>query len=441
MMPTQPSNNEGKSMLLEFSVSNFLSFRDRQTFSMAAAPRLRKRENTFAAPVDGEKLPNLLKVAVIYGPNASGKSNFLTALGLIDRIANRAGDGSEPYLPVTPFKFDKPLLIEPSIFDLHFLCGRLRYEFNLAVTRERVILERLSAYPAGKEVMLYERRHTDGVDEYRIGELEGGQAVHEAWQKLTPPRALFLSQAVANSSEELTQLRKPHGWLTKAIFNFSSRGIADIAERSLRLSRENEAHGESIAAFLRDVDVPVIRIRVERPEATGGSELSLLSLAQTRTGQGGIAGAGLRAPARRLAVFTHKTALGEADFGFQEESEGTQNLVGFWLPWTTRDPNPLSERCILAVDELDSSLHPAVVENLVKRHLEAEVPSQLIFSTHDTHLMDSGLLRRDQIWIAERDQNGATQLRSVHDFQGREGEDLEKRYYEGRYRGLPLVRG
>ena len=119
--------------------------------------------------------------------------------------------------------------------------------------------------------MLYERRHSDGSDQYRIGDLEGGQAVHEAWQKLTPPRALFLSQAVANSSEELTQLRRPHGWLTKALFNFGSRGIADIAERSLRLSRENESHGDDIAAFLREVDVPVTKIRVERPEVTESS--------------------------------------------------------------------------------------------------------------------------------------------------------------------------
>lgn len=428
-------------MLLEFSVSNFLSFRDRQTFSMAAAPRLRKKENTFAAPVDGEKLPDLLKVAVIYGPNASGKSNFLKALGMISRVASRAGEVSDLQLPVSPFKFDKSLLTEPSVFDLHFLCGRVRYEFNLAVTRDRVVLERLAAYPAGKEVMLYERRYLDGVEQYSIGDLEGGPAVHEAWQKLTPPRALFLSQAVANSSEDLKQLRMPHGWLTKALFKFESRGIADIAESALRLSRDDETFGGEIAAFLREVDVPVTRIRVERPDATG-TAASVTSFAQVKAGQGDALGLGLRVPpVRRLAVFTHKTALGEADFGFQEESEGTQNLVGFWLPWTTRDPNPRDERCILAVDELDSSLHPTIVAHLVKRHLDANEPSQLIFSTHDTHLMDSGLLRRDQIWIAERDQNGATQLRSVHDFQGREGEDLEKRYYEGRYRGLPFVRG
>ena len=74
------------------------------------------------------------------------------------------------------------------------------------------------------------------------------------------------------------------------------------------------------------------------------------------------------------------------------------------------------------------------------KHIKAEYPSQLIFTTHDTHLMDTKLLRRDQFWLTERDSNGATQLRSIHDFVGRESEDLEKRYYEGRYRGLPFVR-
>lgn len=92
------------------------------------------------------------------------------------------------------------------------------------------------------------------------------------------------------------------------------------------------------------------------------------------------------------------------------------------------------------VDELDSSLHPKLVEALVERHLQSGLENQLIFTTHDTHLMDAKLLRRDQIWMTERDETGATQLRSVHDFEGREGEDVEKRYYEGRYRALPMVK-
>jgi AAA15 family ATPase/GTPase len=95
---------------------------------------------------------------------------------------------------------------------------------------------------------------------------------------------------------------------------------------------------------------------------------------------------------------------------------------------------------LVSIDELDTSLHPQIVARLIKQHLQLKAPRQLIFTTHDTHLMDTRILRRDQIWLTERDINGATQLRSVHDFEGRESEDVEKRYYEGRYRGLPILR-
>ena len=123
-----------------------------------------------------------------------------------------------------------------------------------------------------------------------------------------------------------------------------------------------------------------------------------------------------------------------------------KNLIGFFLPWFLIGApiddfsRPDSIISTLIVDELDSSLHPAIVACLVKKHLETKSQAQLIFTTHDTHLMDTKLLRRDQFWVTERDINGATQLRSIHDFEGRESEDLEKRYYEGRYRGLPFVR-
>jgi AAA15 family ATPase/GTPase len=135
---------------------------------------------------------------------------------------------------------------------------------------------------------------------------------------------------------------------------------------------------------------------------------------------------------------THQTALGEAKFDFQEESEGTKNLIGFWLPWYVHTISSIIST--LVVDELDSSLHPEIVALLVTKHIKSDSAAQLIFTTHDTHLMDTKLLRRDQFWLTERDANGATQLRSIHDFEGRESEDLEKRYYEGRYRGLPFVR-
>ena len=142
------------------------------------------------------------------------------------------------------------------------------------------------------------------------------------------------------------------------------------------------------------------------------------------------------------ATLTHKTAIGSAEFDFSEESEGTKNLIAFHLPWHLMMNTSAAAKKwkTLVVDELDSSLHPKIVANLILQLLNSDKQAQLIFTTHDTHLMNTKILRRDQLWLTERDMNGATQLRSIHDFKGRETEDVEKRYYEGRYRGLPLIR-
>jgi len=207
-----------------------------------------------------------------------------------------------------------------------------------------------------------------------------------------------------------------------------------MAKAAQRLAGKSETAANEIASFLRDVDVPISKLKVEILELPEVMLSAVNRLADTESKL--ITGA---TPSRTRTVLTHKTALGDADLEYQDESEGTKNLIGFWLPWVIKDPSYGAER-LLIVDELDSSLHPKIVMTLVEKHLNSSIPSQLIFTTHDTHLMDTKLLRRDQFWITERDMNGATQLRSIHDFEGRESEDIEKRYYEGRYRGLPFVK-
>lgn len=413
-------------MLIEFSVSNFRSFRGKQTLSMVAAPRLRKRDNVFKPQATGETLPDLLKACVIYGPNASGKSNFLRALDVVSSLVLVTPGASQAKLPITPFRFDPALQSEPSTFELHFVQGGMRYQFDLGITAERIVAERLVAYPRGKEALLYERRHVDGSDAYQFGPtLEGGRELHEAWRRLTAPHLLFVSQAVANSNEDLKQLRVPFSWLAHGVVT-----ILDGMESMTRAARQlakSEVNAVEIASFLRDVDVPVIKLSVEEaaPQAIHKQDAGSLHTAEARSTR---------------VVLTHASALGDAEFSYDDESEGTKNLIGFWLPWCTRLAGSESPGFTLAIDELDTSLHPAVVATLVEMHLKATPPSQLIFTTHDTHLMDTNLLRRDQIWLTERDENGATQMRSVHEFAGREGEDIEKRYFEGRYRALPQLK-
>jgi predicted ATPase len=410
-------------MLIEFSVANFRSFRERQTLSMVAAPRLRKGRNTFKAPLSGEKFPDLLKVCAVYGPNAAGKSNLLQALSVIGLIADLSPSTQAPALPVAPFAFDPALAQMPSSFDVHFIQDGLRYQFELAATRSRIVHERLVAFPQGNETLLYERRYAEETEGYAFGsELEGGHDLHQTWRKLTPPNLLFISQAVANSNAELKQLRRPFTWLSQSV-EVVLRGM----QRYATLARESAARGpaslaKAIAAFLRDVDVPVSSFKAESVDPTPFPFNSLVHESST---------------ARIETTLTHRTALGEADLSFDDQSEGTKNLIGFFVPWSLKG---YDGSAVLAVDELDSSLHPKIVAVLIDKHLDNKDASQLIFTTHDTHLMDTKLLRRDQIWIVERDANGATQLRSVHDFEGRESEDVEKRYYEGRYRGLPLLK-
>ncbi|MDT4332088.1 AAA family ATPase [Methylomonas sp. MED-D] len=411
-------------MLIEFSVTNFRSFREKQTFSMVAAPRLRKRENVFKPAVKGEKLPDLLKVAAIYGPNASGKSNLVKAFRLVSQIANKQPTAQSVSLPVSPFRFDPELSDKPSRFELNFVCAGQRYQFELGLTCERIVEERLHVFLAGKEILLYERLHHSSGDAFSFGEaLEGGNELHQIWQNLTGPQVLFIAQAVANSSEQLGQLRQPFHWLKRGLLVVSG-SMETWASSSQKLAEEHPILAKEISSFLQNVDVPVTKIRFDRKEAT---PVLLGSLSKPEL--------------ESKMVLVHETALGEVEFDFNDESDGTKNLIGFWLPWKVHSSyGEISDSTALVIDEFDSSLHPEIVRSLVAKHLESDLLSQLIFTTHDTHLMDTKLLRRDQFWLTERDANGATQLRSIHDFEGREGEDLEKRYYEGRYRALPIIR-
>jgi energy-coupling factor transporter ATP-binding protein EcfA2 len=395
-------------MLIEFSVSNFRSFRERQTLSMVAAPGLGKEGNVFAAPVDGEKLPDLLKVAAVYGPNASGKSNLLRALETLSTIAGLEPQARPRPLPVAPFRFDANLIDQPSTFEVHFIANRMRYAFIMSASAERIVEERLAAFPAGEEALLYHRKR----DEYEFGAaLEGEPVLHRTWSQATNPQVLFLSRAVAHSNESLQQLRHPHFWLTGGVQVI----LGDLSSWQQYTQVLVSAHPNMavhVVNLLNDNDIPVSAVR-----STNFPQTLLPAKEQPRT------------------TLTHKTVLGEAQFDFDEESDGTKNLFGFAIPWRFA-----RNRSVFAIDEFDSSLHPDIVATLVRKHIESETPTQMIFTTHDTHLMTTKLLRRDQLWLTERDANGATQLRSVHDFEGSENEDIEKRYFEGRYRALPLVR-
>ena len=419
-------------MLIEFSVSNFRSFREKQTFSMVAAQRLKKKDCVVKPDVIGEKLPDLLKVAVIYGPNASGKSNLLSAFDVVQRIIRLKPSAEQLKLPVSSFRFDKELVDKPSRFEVHFIQNRQRYHFELALTSMRIIEERLTAYPSGVETLLYERLYDESGKTYSYvmgDKLEGGLALHKAWQDLTGSQVLFISQAVANSSEALNQLRAPLNWFIQEFTVFDETDLNPMLRILEVMGSASSKIGTRLSTFLSGIDIPVTDIVFESDYSDTSTTPTLGDFKNFPTDLSQL----MSSKVKRITTLTHATALGNADFDISEESKGTKNLMAFFLPIAVMSKH------IIIVDELDTSLHPLIVEDLVKKHLTTGGTGQLLFTAHDTHLMDTRLLRRDQFWLTERNANGATRLRSIHDFNGRESEDIEKRYFEGCYRALPIV--
>jgi predicted ATPase len=155
---------------------------------MVAAPRLHKRENVFKLQVQGEKKLELLKVAVVYGPNASGKSNLLKALDAVSDIAAREASTQAVLLPVSSFRFDQALTKQPSEFELHFIHKGMRYQFEIAATPDQIVTERLIAYPKGRESLMYHREYREGVEGYEFGSMmDSSKSLHDTWIRITPP--------------------------------------------------------------------------------------------------------------------------------------------------------------------------------------------------------------------------------------------------------------
>jgi AAA15 family ATPase/GTPase len=445
-------------MLLSFSVENFRSFREEQTLSMVASNRQGDHPDHTAEIPDDEN--RALPIAVIYGANGAGKSNLVRALRFMQTLVLR---GTEPKKPIgrRAFIFDKESAAKPTEFKLQCVEGKNVYAFGCRVSDKHVDAEWLSVLRDGKEISVYERiTASDGEVTIEAGPVlkDDTWGDHDKVLALTKvgvlPNQLFLHAARQNLREQDQGpvLRGALRWFGEQLTVIP----ADSTFASLaQLVAQDDNFTNFAGEFLRNVGTGVDKLRVD----TSQVEESVLSglgrhfeaivedvpagASATITHPDGTEllvekGEGTKVRVRTIKS-EHDTADGSrVTLPFSEESDGTQRLTHL-LPAL----HAICEKQrLFVIDEIDRSLHPLLAKGFVRAFLKrcAGNGSQLIFTTHETAFLDLDLLRRDEIWFADKKpKEGTTELYSLADYKVRTDLKIDKAYLQGRFEAVPPI--
>lgn len=414
-------------MLVEFRVKNFRSLRDEQVLSLVAS-KDKTLNDTHTQRTGITAAPALVRSAVVYGANASGKSNLIKALQYMRGVVTESATAIQPgqTFAVQPFRLDAESADLPTEFEVTFLLDGVRYQYGFAMNAQRVVSEHLLVYKAFKPQRWFSRNFDASTDKdvYEFG--SGLKGPKNLWEGATRPNSLFLSMAVQLNSESL---RPVFEWFSKRLVIFNEQ--AQLSPQvSIQMLKQADGRKE-ICNFLSSADISISDIDVETRKVPGQSVHVDLVAGNTEVRLEDMEEHKLR--------FHHVTDQGKAVFDLMDESNGTRNLL--FLAGPVLDI--LSKGLTLVVDELDTSLHTLLVRELVRLFHSPQINAsgaQLIFTTHDTSLLDApDLFRRDQIWFVEKNLNQSSTLVSLSEFSPRKNEALERGYLMGRYGGVPFL--
>jgi uncharacterized protein len=370
----------------------------------------------------------VLHSAAIYGANASGKSNLIKALQYMRGVVAESATVIQPgqTFSVQPFRLDAQSANKPTTFEVTFIIDAVRYQYGFSMTSQRIVSEHLLVYKAFKPQRWFERHYDaqSGKDVYEFG--SGLKGPKHLWEGATRSNALFLSMAVQLNSEVL---RPVFEWLVNGLVIYNEQ--AQLSPHvSIQMLQQTEARRQ-ICDFLSAADISITDIDVVTRKVPSQSVHFDPVAGNTEVRREEVEEHQLR--------FSHVTEQGKAVFDLMDESSGTRNLLFLSGPVLSILRNGLT----LVIDELDTSLHTLLVRELVRLFHRPEINTggaQLIFTTHDTSLLDApDLLRRDQIWFVEKDRDQASELVSLSEFSPRKNEALERGYLMGRYGGIPLL--
>jgi len=407
-------------MLLQFSVKNYKTFKDKATLSLIASnydKGTREDDNVIVNEKFGLRI---LKSAVVYGANASGKSKLFDALSSMRYFAifsSKIQKGE--VVPVQPFRLSSETENEPSEFEVIFIFNDVMYRYGFEATEHKVISEWLYFKPEKKEIELFYR---DG-DNYETHKKHFSKGGNVAEQGLVRDNALLLSVAANFNEKEANSViswfydnhRNISGLKETGYQDFTMRQVEDIEQKT------------KILSLLKAADLGIRNIGLQKLDVVNKENhdekvkfVNVLTM--------------------HKKYDSNKKTVENVTFSlFDDESSGTEKF--FFL--TGPILNVLENGYTLIVDELDSKLHPNLVNKLVSLFNSKEFNpknAQLIFNTHDTNLLNTGLFRRDQVWFTEKNRYGEAKLYSLADFKSiRKTDLLEDNYINGKYGAIPFL--
>ena len=415
-------------MLIQFTVENFLSIRDKVYLSLEPSKDSEHPENLIKK---GEY--NAVTSAAIYGANASGKTSLFKAITIaLIMLRNSNNIQVTDRLPVIPFKFDSESKNKPTSFEFTFIASDdKKYIYGFSATAEKIVEEYLYCYNSAKPTLIFDLKEGEEPKYNRAykGKLE------TAYQMNTTNK-LFLATATTWNAE-CTKI--PFEWLAEYIDTFTE--VMDLSGYAVEKYRtdENRQYIDFTKNLLKQADINISSIEVDAKEVIGGAALPIQIMVQ---GKMIPPNEGKR---YEVEITTGHTIVDEDGnsieypLSLQEESLGTQ-LLFFYGP-LLKDAFEKGKTLIL--DEIDKSMHPSLVKFIMNLFRDPDINkagAQLIVTTHETGILTLDMFRRDQIYFTEKDsKTGVTDLYSLDEFSVRKTENIEKGYLMGRYGAIPFL--
>lgn len=418
-------------MVIDFSVENFRSIKELQTLSLEARsvqPRYHWLEDNVVSVSERQ---NVLRSKVVYGANASGKSNLVMALSFFNiAVVLSANAETDVMAEIEPFAFDASCLNEPSFFEMRLFCGTTLYRYGfLASAKEGVVAEWLFGTPGKKEVMYFTRDEeglqVSGAHLKSVQKLLAALGDHK---KLVRKNNLLLSALARLENSDILEvyqgiasIRITNGAIAT---NLDDHTISEI----LKPEKANKVKDFLLKA---GIDIGDFRFTVGRQSLVGEPISKTTLLGETIYAD------------RPFNLYVRPKLLSEEnDFGFRAESHLSKGTIKM-IQLSGGVMAAIEKGDCIVIDEFEARLHTKLSRAIIELFNDPETnpnKAQIVVATHDTNLLDPKLMRRDQISFVEKDEKGASRVYSLADIKGvRNDASYEKDYLSGRYGAIPSI--